>query len=183
MYEERVTFHPIVQVAYLAGVAALVWGQLQAVPTLPWVAFVVGVPLIILPLMFGRLLIRMDAQTLFVEFGYLGWPIQKVPLANIERASVVTYKPIRNFGGWGIRAGKLTHLITFMPAVKLQQNFHVYLAEDLTAGEHARDHDEDIELVRMPLEEAVTKAFDGTIIHGPSIVSIAAAHRFVAGRS
>ena len=107
MYEERVTFHPIVQVAYLAGVAALVWGQLQAVPTLPWVTFVVGVPLLILPLMFGRLLIRMDAETLFVEFGYLGWPLQKVPLANIVRASVVTYKPIRNFGGWGIRAGKL----------------------------------------------------------------------------
>lgn len=118
MYEENVGFHPIVQVAYVAGVAVLVWGQFRAVPTLPWISFVVGVPLLILPLMFGRLLIRMDTETLFVEFGYLGWPIQRVPLGNIARARVVSYKPIRHFGGWGIRAGKLDGELTSVYTVR-----------------------------------------------------------------
>jgi len=106
-YEETVSFHPVVQFLYLLGVAGMVWAQVTAVPTMPWVPVVIGVPLVLLPLMFGRLRIRVDASMLTAEFGYLGWPIQRVPLDNITRARVVTYRPILQFGGWGIRAGRL----------------------------------------------------------------------------
>jgi hypothetical protein len=106
-YEEIVTFHPLVQVSYLLGVGGLVWAQWMAVPEVPWVPVVVGVPLVLLPLMFGRLRIRLDHEVLTAEFGFLGWPIQRVPVATIERARVVSYRPIRQFGGWGIRAGRL----------------------------------------------------------------------------
>jgi len=107
-YEETVSFHPAVQILYLGGVGLAVWGQLTAAPSMPWIPVLVCVFLIGLPLMFGRLLIRIDAsQVLTAEFGYLGWPIQRIPLANITRASVISYRPIRQFGGWGIRAGRL----------------------------------------------------------------------------
>ena len=106
-YEETVSFHPVVQFLYLLGVAGVVWAQLATVPTIHWVPAVIGVLLILLPLMFGRLRIRMGAEMLTAEFGYLGWPIQRVPLDNIVRAGVVSYRPIFQFGGWGIRAGRL----------------------------------------------------------------------------
>ena len=106
-YEETVSFHPVVQFLYLLGVAGVVWAQITAVPTIPWVPVVIGVPLVLLPLMFGRLRIRMNSETLTAELGYLGWPIQRVPITNIVRARVVSYRPIFQFGGWGIRAGRL----------------------------------------------------------------------------
>lgn len=106
-YEETVSFHPVVQFLYLLGVAGIVWTQFATLPELRWVPVLVGASLILLPLMFGRLRIRIDAEMLTAEFGYLGWPIQQVPIANIVRARVVTYRPILQFGGWGIRAGRL----------------------------------------------------------------------------
>jgi hypothetical protein len=106
-YEETVSFHPVLQFLYLLGVAGVVWAQLTIVPELVWVPVLIGAPLILLPLMFGRLRIRVDAEVLTAEFGYLGWPIQRVPLDNIVRTGVVSYRPIFQFGGWGIRAGRL----------------------------------------------------------------------------
>lgn len=106
-YHEDIRFHPVVQVGYLAGLGLLVWTQLTTIPEIPWVPVVVGIALLVLPLMFGRLRIRVDSTTLIADFGYLGWPIQRVPLSNIVRARVVSYRPIREFGGWGIRAGRL----------------------------------------------------------------------------
>ena len=55
--------------------------------------------------MFGRLVIQIDAEALSATFGFFGWPSQRIPLADIVRARAVTYRPIRTFGGWGIRCG------------------------------------------------------------------------------
>jgi len=129
-YEETVSFHPLVQFLYLLGVAGVVWAQFAAVPTLPWVPAVIGVPLVLLPLMFGRLLIRIDASILTVEFGYLGWPIQRVPLVNIVRAHVVAYRPILQFGGWGIRAGRLDGEKTSVYTVRGTTGVLLELAEE-----------------------------------------------------
>ena len=117
-YEETVSFHPVVQFLYLLGVACVLWAQLAAVPHMPWVPAVVGVPLILLPLMFGRLRIRMDAEMLTAEFGYLGWPMQHVPITKIVRTRVVSYRPILQFGGWGIRAGRLHGELTSVYTVR-----------------------------------------------------------------
>jgi hypothetical protein len=119
-----------VQVSYLLGLAALVWGQLRAVPSPLWITLLIGVPLVLLPLMFGRLLIRMEADVLTVEFGYLGWPIQRVALPNIVRASVVRYRPIRQFGGWGIRAGRLDGEQTSVYTVRGTTGVLLELAEE-----------------------------------------------------
>lgn len=106
-YEENVTFHPVVQVGYLLSIAFLVWAQMTGRSEVPWLGVAIGIPLVLLPLMFGRLLIRIDHTSLMAEFGYLGWPIQRIALANIAHARLVSYRPIRQFGGWGIRAGRL----------------------------------------------------------------------------
>ncbi len=82
----------------------------------------------------------------------------------------------------GLVAGKLTPLVTFFPSVKLQQPFHVFLAEDLTDGDHDRDADEEIELLRMPLADAARLALTGGVGTAPAIVALAAAREFVAAR-
>ena len=74
-YEETVSFHSVVQFLYLLGVAGVEWGQLTAVPTMPWMPAVIAVPLVLLPLMFSQLRIRIDSEMLTAEFGYLGWPM------------------------------------------------------------------------------------------------------------
>ena len=129
-YEETVSFHPVVQFLYVLGVAGVVWAQVAALPTLPWVPAVIGVPLVLLPLMFGRLLIRMDADMLTAEFGYLGWPLQRVPITNIAHARVVTYRPIFQFGGWGIRAGRLDGERTSVYTVRGTTGVLLELAEE-----------------------------------------------------
>ena len=103
-YEETVSFDPVVQFLYLLGVAGVVWAQLATVPNMPWVPAVVGVPLILLPLMFGRLRIRMDAEMLTTEFGYLGWPMQRVPITNMcARASCRTVRFSNSAVGESVR--------------------------------------------------------------------------------
>jgi len=48
----------------------------------------------------------------------------------------------------------------------------LYLARDLTFGEHQQEGTEQIRLVKMRLDEAVEAVMDGTITHGPSGVLI-----------
>lgn len=83
----------------------------------------------------------------------------------------------------GIQATTLTPLVSFIAAVKLQQPLHTFVAEGLSQVEHAREIDEDIETVRMPLTEALEKAFDGSIINAPTIIALAAAQRLLATRN
>lgn len=61
---------------------------------------------LLFPLLFGRLLIEVDHSTLRVSFGYLGIIKRDIPLKEILEARVIEYKPLRQFGGWGIRCGK-----------------------------------------------------------------------------
>ncbi len=102
-FEQTVSFSPIVQVLYLVAIGVFVWGQLQVVPDLPWIPLLIGAGLVILPAMFGRLVFQVDEEAVTARFGYLGWPAQRVILSRIERARIVSYRPIRQFGGWGIR--------------------------------------------------------------------------------
>lgn len=75
----------------------------------------------------------------------------------------------------GIVARKMTRLFTCFSSIKVQQNVHLYLAEGLTQGAQQLDHDEEISLVRVPLETAVRRAQRGWMVHGPSILALLAA--------
>jgi len=61
---------------------------------------------LLFPLLFGRLLITITDSTLRISFGYLGVIKKEIQLSEILESRVVEYRPIRQFGGWGIRCGR-----------------------------------------------------------------------------
>jgi ADP-ribose pyrophosphatase len=75
----------------------------------------------------------------------------------------------------GIVAARVTPLLRFFPAVKLQQPFHVFLATGLRHGAASPDDDEDLRLLRVPLARACAMALSGRVRHGPTIVALLAA--------
>ena len=68
-----------------------------------WIIFGIIFPVFFI---FLRLETRVDDENL--EFRYfpvhLSW--KKIPFAEIEKAEATEYRPIREFGGWGIRFGR-----------------------------------------------------------------------------
>ena len=101
---EEISLHPIVKIAYLAMLLAFVAAALGNGGF--FVLLLVGLLLLTIPLLFGRLRIEVDEQSLRIRFGYLGWPKKDIPVEEILQTEVVTYRPIRQFGGWGIRGGR-----------------------------------------------------------------------------
>jgi 8-oxo-dGTP pyrophosphatase MutT (NUDIX family) len=84
----------------------------------------------------------------------------------------------------GLRAGRLTHILTLHTSNSVTDEVgHVYLAEDLTAGEPEFDETEQLDILRLPLAEAVAMALDGRITDGISVAGLLAlAHRRAAGQ-
>lgn len=52
------------------------------------------------------------------------------------------------------------------------QNGHIFIAQQLTAGEQSLDDSEDIEVIRVPLKEAIAMACDGRITDDFSVMSL-----------
>ena len=129
-YEETVRFHPVVEISYLGGIGFFVGAHLYAWPRIVWGAVLLGSALLVfLPAMFGRLVIQVDDEAVEARFGFLGWPRQRVPLSQIEKARVVSYRPLLQFGGWGIRAGKLEGELTGVYSVRGNRGALLELAE------------------------------------------------------
>lgn len=66
----------------------------------------VGVIIALVPILFGRMVIDIDSQNIIIRFGYLKWMEKNIPISGITQVEVITYRPIRQFGGWGIRCGQ-----------------------------------------------------------------------------
>jgi hypothetical protein len=68
----------------------------------PWVYALLG---LVLAILVGVLSVRMRTsltpQELTVRYGFLG--AVRVPLQEIARAEAVEYRPVRDYGGWGLR--------------------------------------------------------------------------------
>lgn len=67
-------------------------------------SFGLGLPSAIFGLM-GQLRTRVTDEGLDLRWGFAEVIRKKIPFGNIEGAEAVTYAPIRDFGGWGIRIG------------------------------------------------------------------------------
>ena len=61
----------------------------------------------VVPLCLGRMRISIEGESLVVAFGFLPGLEKRIPLDWIEGAEPVSYRPIRDFGGWGIRFGRV----------------------------------------------------------------------------
>lgn len=111
LYEEKIAFHPVITVIYVALIGFLIWAAMGE-PGPPFLLLIVSAILITIPLIFGRLVIRVDEGMLHITFGLIGWPAQHIPLPEISKIKIVDYRPIVNFGGWGIRRGRLEGELT-----------------------------------------------------------------------
>jgi hypothetical protein len=69
--------------------------------------FILGGIVILLPLLWqlfvGALVVEVDADQLLVTFGRLRWPTKRIAFDDVDTMEAVSYRPIREFGGWGIR--------------------------------------------------------------------------------
>ncbi len=67
---------------------------------------VLGVAAVLVQLFVGGLSVRLYRDHLRVGLGPVGLISKKIRYEEIERTESVTYHPIRDFGGWGVRFGK-----------------------------------------------------------------------------
>jgi ADP-ribose pyrophosphatase len=77
----------------------------------------------------------------------------------------------------GCRAGRLEHLLTFFTTPGFTDEIiHIFLATDLVPGTQALEHDEILEVVAMPLAEAIAHVRGGSITDGKTIIGLQTVH-------
>lgn len=64
----------------------------------------IGIPVGVYSLM-GQLRTRITEEAIEVRWGYLEVIKKRILHGDVERAETVTYSPLKEFGGWGIRLG------------------------------------------------------------------------------
>lgn len=70
-----------------------------------WVWAIPALVLLILTVLFlFRLTTAVTPRELIVRYGFLY--STRVPLSDIARAEAITYRPLRDYGGWGIRGSR-----------------------------------------------------------------------------
>jgi hypothetical protein len=101
----------LVMAVFLGVIAVISYVQLsEGAPPMPipaWLGLVfgfavaVGVPGLLMRM---KLVIRLDPQNLTAHF----WPFRRkiFPLAEIISWEARTYRPLRDFGGWGVRRSR-----------------------------------------------------------------------------
>ena len=83
----------------------------------------------------------------------------------------------------GLRAGRMTLLTSLLTTPGFcTEKIAIYLAQDLTQGQTHPDEDEFLDLVRMPLEEAVAKIMRGEIRDSKTICGLLMAKEALAAQ-
>jgi ADP-ribose pyrophosphatase len=82
----------------------------------------------------------------------------------------------------GVRAGRLERLTTIWTTPGFtDERIHLFWAADLTAGQHAREADEFIEVITQPLSEVLTLVRDGGISDAKTVLCLLYVAGFVLG--
>ena len=103
-----------------------------------------------------------------------GGPLLEAPAGGVEEGEVSEEAVLRELQEEiGYTAGKLQHLASFWVAPGWATEFmHAYLATDLTPSKLDADEDENIQVVRLPFDEAVAMFKTGEIQDGKTIASM-----------
>lgn len=72
----------------------------------------------------------------------------------------------------GLTANHWQQLTTIHTSANMDSTIHLFLAKDLTQGASHQDEDEEISLVKIPLEQAVQKVLSGEIFISAYIAAI-----------
>jgi hypothetical protein len=115
----------------MASIALVILWQLRAGPPsdgLPaWALELAWTELILAAVLFWlykmRLVTEVRTDGLVLHFQWL-WRRRWIPYADIRRYTVVTYNPIRDYGGWGIRGlpGNMAYNVSGNRGVLLEFN-------------------------------------------------------------
>ena len=83
----------------------------------------------------------------------------------------------------GLRAGRMTLLTSLLTTPGFcTEKIAIYLAQDLTQGQTHPDEDEFLDLVRMPLDEAIDRVMRGDIRDGKTICGLLMAKEALAAQ-
>lgn len=78
----------------------------------------------------------------------------------------------------GLRASRLTELGVVHGAAILSARAHLFLAEGITEAEQSLEtYEQDMEVLRLPLADALSAALEGEIAHSGSIAALSRAAR------
>ena len=68
-----------------------------------WLIFGIGFPLLFFS---AKLITEVRNDGVYIKFFPLHWSFHEITFRELKRYEVRTYKPIREYGGWGIRKGR-----------------------------------------------------------------------------
>ncbi|MGL6226599.1 MAG: hypothetical protein ACRC10_08230 [Thermoguttaceae bacterium] len=66
----------------------------------------IGYATCLISILFPGFFIEVNNEKLVVRMGLVKLNVFSMPLKDIQSAEIVTFRPLRDFGGWGIRYGK-----------------------------------------------------------------------------
>lgn len=113
LHREQQHLHPAWQVLILATAAGCIAAAVvttatqSSPPAASWVPLpFTALLLMVVYLMFARVVVTVEPAKVWVTTGYFGWPRWEFTSDQIEWFRPVTFSPLRDFGGWGIRYGR-----------------------------------------------------------------------------
>ena len=68
-----------------------------------WIIFGIGFPLL---LPFTRLITEVRDDGIYIKLFPLHWSFRKIALKDLKTYTICKYRPIMEYGGWGIRRGR-----------------------------------------------------------------------------
>ncbi len=112
-----------------------------------------------------------------------GGPLFEIPAGRLDPGEAPEHCARRELQEEvGVTAGRLERLTTIWTTPGFtDERIHLFWAADLTAGAHAREADEFIEVVPKPLSEVLGMVRSGEICDGKSVIAILYMAGFVLG--
>lgn len=108
----------LVWVCFLGGGGSVLWQVLRVLtgsevpdggPRELATLVVTGVVILLIPVLFhvviGALIVEVTDEAILLRLGRPGLIKKRIPFDDITSMEPVTYRPIREFGGWGVRFG------------------------------------------------------------------------------
>lgn len=105
----------------------------------------------------------------------------EIPAGRIEKGEAPAACAAREIEQeTGFRAGRLEKLVEFYSTPGFcEEKLHVYLATELTPMPQSLDHDEFVEIVYLPLAEAIGMAMCGEIEDSKTIITLLLARSLI----
>lgn len=88
-------------------IAVMIWSKF-APQMLPWGGIIFGLLMVGITILTlsSKLITEVRSNGLYIRYFPFHWSFHKIPLENVSKIEAVTYSPLRDYGGYGIRYGK-----------------------------------------------------------------------------